>query len=93
MVRLIVAIALVMVIFARPVQAFKCGSLQETLEEVLTVRKLAYLSTSTDSKGNVFMFFVNPRNGNWLQLGVTEDLKACIIFEGTDWEFAFEKGA
>ena len=81
-----------MVFIARQAFALECSPLNDMLKNMLAERQLAYLATSITNQGNVLMYFVN-RQGEWVMIGVDNDLKACILLEGQDWTFAIEGGA
>lgn len=88
--RMIIAV-LMAAIIARPAFAFHCDELQPMMKYMLAERHLGFLSTAIDNKANVYMFFVNPKTREWAVIGVTESLIACILLEGSDWEFILEK--
>jgi hypothetical protein len=89
--RMIFAV-LMAVMISRQAFAFQCDELQPMLKYLLAERHLGFLSTAIDDKANVYMFFVNPQNGSWAVMHVDENLHACILMQGSDWEFILTKG-
>lgn len=47
-----------------------------------------YLATAISDRGFVTQFYLDMNTGRWLMLGVDNDLKACVLLNGTDWRFA-----
>lgn len=49
----------------------------------------AVLSTATTNK--IAVVFVVNRNGDWQILGVDDDESSCVIAQGTEWRFMWER--
>lgn len=74
--------------------AFECKPLKVLFKELLSEKRVAYLSDAIDDHDNVLFWFVNPHTGEWYEVGVLPDAETgCIIFHGFDYRFAYEKGA
>lgn len=67
-----------------------CGSISDILKIVVSDRHMAYLATAITKQNQVVSFYID-REGNWLILGVADDLTSCIIVQGYAWDFAFER--
>jgi hypothetical protein len=50
----------------------------------------AYAGTFIDSHNRVLQLYVS-RAGAWVIIGITEDLKACILVTGKDHQLPFER--
>jgi hypothetical protein len=69
----------------------RCLHLDEMLRLLSKDAKFAYTADSIDVHANNHMLFVNPDTREWVQLGVKDNLEACIELEGVDWKWAVGK--
>lgn len=69
----------------------RCAHLDEMLRLLSQNAKFAYTADSIDVHANNHMLFVNPDTREWVQLGVKDNLEACIELEGVDWKWAIGK--
>lgn len=65
----------------------RCAEVGAMDRMLMKDRKLAFLATSVDKAEAVHIYFVNRRNGDWVEMIMDGDLTACIVNEGTDWHF------
>lgn len=47
----------------------------------------AYFSTAEENNGFVIQLYINLETGDWIITGIDNDLKACNILRGVDWQF------
>jgi outer membrane murein-binding lipoprotein Lpp len=66
----------------------RCAHLDEMLRLLSQHAKFAYTADSIDVHARNHMLFVNPDTREWVQLGVKDNLEACIELEGVDWKWA-----
>lgn len=66
----------------------RCLHLDEMLRLLNKDAKFAYTADSIDVHARNRMLFVNPDTREWVQLGVKDNLEACIELEGVDWKWA-----
>src|ERR1700749_2862887 len=66
----------------------RCGPIKPLLEDIMKNRHLGFLSTSVDDKGNVYMYYLSNKTGDWMMLSVMPGGgRACVFLQGTDWQF------
>lgn len=70
---------------------FKCGKLDATLISYLS-KKYSINSVGAASIGIAVQIMVD-KHGNWIMLGIDENLNTCQIMRGTDWNWFAEGGA
>lgn len=70
----------------------RCLHLDEMLRLLSQNAKFAYTADSIDVYARNHMLFVNPETREWVQLGVKDNLEACIELEGVDWKWAMDGG-
>jgi hypothetical protein len=67
-----------------------CLPLDDMLASLVGDLHYAYLATAiTDS--NIVLNFYTRADSGWLILGIDNDLNACILAQGYDWQFALER--
>lgn len=69
----------------------RCLHIDEMLRLLNQDAKFAYTADSIDVHARNHMLFVNPDTREWVQLGVKDNLEACIEQEGVDWKWAIGK--
>lgn len=79
------------VMCSQPSYAFECQSLDGMLKHMLAEKHLGYLADSTDQYGFVHMYFFSRSTREWAEIMIDDNLNACLIFEGKEWNFAFER--
>lgn len=67
--------------------AFECSDSKSLIKKMIAEKHLGFLGTAIDDHANVYMFFLNMQTGEWAVLGIKENLTACVLLEGTDWQF------
>lgn len=87
--RLAIAVFIAAVL-TKPAYALECKPLPDILKKLIN-NGYAFLAVSIDKRFVVHQFFLNPKTRKWAEIVVSDDLKACILFEGTDWIFAVEE--
>jgi hypothetical protein len=66
-----------------------CYDAKKVMKHYLAYRHEGALSTAVDVRGNVFMWFLNHKTGEWSLIRVDGD-QACFMTEGTDYRFIIE---
>ena len=69
------------------VKKFTCGKSSDVIKENLQ-NGYAFLSVAITQEVLVVEFFINLKTGEWRMIGVDEDLNACTLMTGTEWQFA-----
>ena len=65
----------------------QCAEVGAMDRMLMKERKLAFLATSIDKAQAVHIYFIN-HEGEWVEMVMDNNLQACIVNEGTDWNFA-----
>ena len=69
------------------IKKFTCGNVSDVIRENMQ-DGYAFLSVAVTQQTLVVEFFINMNTGEWRMIGVDEDLNACTLMTGTDWQFA-----
>lgn len=79
-------------LFSRPATAAtaQCAPLDVVLNAIVGEYHFAYLATAI-TQGNVVLNFYTRADGTWIILVIDNDLNACVLIDGYDWQFALER--
>lgn len=65
----------------------RCDATKLMATDIMKNKHLAFLSTSIDDNGQVYMYFIG-KTGDWEVLNVLPNgSRACVFMQGTDWQF------
>lgn len=71
---------------------FGCGKIKPAFLAALS-NGYAYLATGAERSGFALNLFLNVNTGQWLVIGVDDNLNACTLMQGQDWRWALQRQA
>lgn len=72
------------------VAGFGCEKIKPAFLKALQ-NGFAYTATAAERSGFAASLFINVRTGQWLIIGVDDDLNACTLMQGQDWQWALTR--
>ena len=82
-------VALIVILHVYPygiaMAAGECSDIKTMYKLIFETLRIPAESWRIDTKGRVIMYFHDPRDGRWLELGISPDADiACVLNNGND---------
>lgn len=65
---------------------FQCAKSKDVMKKNL-LDGYAYFATATENTGFVIQLYINIHNGDWRIVGIDNNLNACNMLQGIEFEF------